>query len=205
MPQEALVYWSAPDAAIPSLPQGWGRLLRQAHREVLADTHITGVVDLNTTQMTVRAVTKVRPGSHVHMQNEYRRLLKQVMYDSAPAARSGWRHCNCDGHGESEPARPVARSTRVGHDRGPFSRKPRILSAGRRNQRLRRERGQALLEFALVLPLLVSILIAALLLARVLWSHQVVWALAGEAARAGALGASAGRGRGRSQQVLGQV
>jgi small-conductance mechanosensitive channel len=65
-----------------------GRLLRQAHREVLADTHITGVVDLNTTQMTVRAVTKVRPGSHVHMQNEYRRLLKQVMYDSAPVARS---------------------------------------------------------------------------------------------------------------------
>jgi len=70
---------------------------------------------------------------------------------------------------------------------------------------LRRDQGQGLIEFALVLPLLVSILIAALLLARVLWSHQVVWALAGEAARAGALGASAAdadhRARDRASQM----
>ena len=70
---------------------------------------------------------------------------------------------------------------------------------------MRRERGVALLEFALVLPLLVSILVAALLLARVLWSHQVVWALAGEAARAGALGASAADADQRARDRAGQM
>ncbi len=60
-----------------------GRRLRQAHREVLADTHIHGLVDLTTTEMTVRAVTKVRPGAHVAMQNDYRRLLKQVLDQNA--------------------------------------------------------------------------------------------------------------------------
>jgi len=70
---------------------------------------------------------------------------------------------------------------------------------------LRRERGQALVELALVLPLLVSILVAALLLARVLWSHQVVWALAGEAGRAGALGASASDADRRARERAGQM
>jgi moderate conductance mechanosensitive channel len=56
-----------------------GRRLRQAHREVLADTQIHGLVDFSTSDMTVRAVTKVRPGAHAAMQNEYRRLLKQVL------------------------------------------------------------------------------------------------------------------------------
>ena len=65
-----------------------GRQLRLAHREVLAETHISGLVDLSTTQMTVRAVTKVRPGSHTAMQNEYRRLLKHVMYQKAGADRT---------------------------------------------------------------------------------------------------------------------
>ncbi len=55
-----------------------GRRLRQAHHEVLAETQIHGLVELGTTEMTVRAVTKVRPGTHGAMQNEYRRLLKQV-------------------------------------------------------------------------------------------------------------------------------
>ncbi|HEY8742734.1 MAG TPA: TadE family protein, partial [Chloroflexota bacterium] len=70
---------------------------------------------------------------------------------------------------------------------------------------MRRDQGQGLIEFALVLPLLVSILIAALLLARVLWSHQVVWALAGEAARAGALGASAADADQRARDRAGQM
>lgn len=68
-----------------------------------------------------------------------------------------------------------------------------------------RSRAQGLLEFALVLPLVVGLLVAALLVARVLWSHQVVWALAGEAARAGALGATATdadqRARGQADQM----
>jgi hypothetical protein len=29
--------------------------------------------------MTIRAVTKVQPGSHVAMQNEYRRLLRETL------------------------------------------------------------------------------------------------------------------------------
>jgi small-conductance mechanosensitive channel len=63
-----------------------GRRLRQAHREVLADTHIHGLIDFTTTDMTVRAVTKVRPGAHAAMQNEYRRLLKQVLDQNAAGA-----------------------------------------------------------------------------------------------------------------------
>jgi len=55
-----------------------GQRLRQAHQEVLADTEIQGLVDLGTSDMTVRAVTKVMPGTHGIMQSEYRRLLKQV-------------------------------------------------------------------------------------------------------------------------------
>jgi len=60
-----------------------GRRLRQGHREVLAETHIHGLVNYSTTEMTVRAVTKVRPGTHCAMQNEYRRLLKEVL-DQGP-------------------------------------------------------------------------------------------------------------------------
>jgi moderate conductance mechanosensitive channel len=65
-----------------------GRLLRQAHSEVLADTRIHGLVDLGTTEMTVRAVTKVRPGTHAAMQNEYRRILKQVLDQKALASKT---------------------------------------------------------------------------------------------------------------------
>src|SRR5258708_32194791 len=60
-----------------------GRRLRQAHHEVLAETRIHGLVELTTSDMTVRAVTKVRPGAHAAMQNEYRRLLKEVLDQNA--------------------------------------------------------------------------------------------------------------------------
>jgi small conductance mechanosensitive channel len=55
-----------------------GRRLRQTRHEVLADTQIQGLVELGASEMTVRAVTKVRPGTHEALENEYRRLLKQV-------------------------------------------------------------------------------------------------------------------------------
>jgi small conductance mechanosensitive channel len=56
-----------------------GQRLRKAHREVLAETQIHGLIDLGTSDMTVRAVTRVRPGCHGEMQSAYRRLLKQVL------------------------------------------------------------------------------------------------------------------------------
>ncbi len=55
-----------------------GKRLRQQHREVLADTEVHGIVDLGPAEMTVRAVTKVKPGTHGKMQSEYRRMLKEV-------------------------------------------------------------------------------------------------------------------------------
>src|SRR5262249_50246818 len=55
-----------------------GERLRKEHPEVLADTEIHGIVDLKGSDMTVRAVTRVLPGTHEAIQNEYRRLLKQV-------------------------------------------------------------------------------------------------------------------------------
>jgi moderate conductance mechanosensitive channel len=56
-----------------------GLRLRQARKEVLAETHVQGLVELGTSEMVVRAVTKVEPGTHGAMQSEYRRLLKQVL------------------------------------------------------------------------------------------------------------------------------
>jgi small-conductance mechanosensitive channel len=56
-----------------------GRRLKSTRREVLAETIIKGLVDLSPSEMTVRAVTKVTPGSHAAMQCEYRKLLKEVM------------------------------------------------------------------------------------------------------------------------------
>lgn len=55
-----------------------GRKLRQTRREVLADTVVKGLIDLSPGEMTIRAVTKVQPGAHHAMQNEFRRLLKEV-------------------------------------------------------------------------------------------------------------------------------
>ena len=37
--------------------------------------------------MTVRAVTRVQPGTHTAMENEYRRLLKQVFDEGATAVQ----------------------------------------------------------------------------------------------------------------------
>jgi small conductance mechanosensitive channel len=56
-----------------------GRRLRQARKEVVGDTEIQGLVELGTSDMTIRAVTRVQPGAHTAMQNEYRRLLKQTL------------------------------------------------------------------------------------------------------------------------------
>jgi small conductance mechanosensitive channel len=61
-----------------------GRRLRQSRKEVLEDTQVHGLIDLGSSDMTVRAVTKVLPGTHGSMQNEYRRLLKQV-FDQNPS------------------------------------------------------------------------------------------------------------------------
>jgi small conductance mechanosensitive channel len=57
-----------------------GRRLRRDHGDaVLADTEVRGLVDLGLADMTVRAVTRVRPGNHELVQSEYRRLLRQVL------------------------------------------------------------------------------------------------------------------------------
>jgi small conductance mechanosensitive channel len=60
-----------------------GKRLRQAHSEVLTETRIQGLLDLGTSDMTVRAITKVKPGTHWAMQNEYRKILKQI-FDEKP-------------------------------------------------------------------------------------------------------------------------
>jgi moderate conductance mechanosensitive channel len=62
-----------------------GERLRQERTEVLAETEILGLVDLKVAEMTVRAVTKVLPGTHEVVQSEYRRLLKQAL-DEANSA-----------------------------------------------------------------------------------------------------------------------
>jgi len=64
-----------------------GRRLRQARKEVLEDTQVHGLIDLGSSDMTIRAVTKVQPGTHGSMQNEYRRLLKQVFDQNSPGPR----------------------------------------------------------------------------------------------------------------------
>lgn len=60
-----------------------GKRLRDRRREVMADTVVKGLVDLTQSDMTIRAVTKVQPGTHLTMQQEYRRILKDVFDDSA--------------------------------------------------------------------------------------------------------------------------
>lgn len=62
-----------------------GRRLRKSHREVLGDTVIKGIVDLTPSDMVIRAVTRVQPGTHLAMQTEYRRMLKEV-FDEQKAA-----------------------------------------------------------------------------------------------------------------------
>lgn len=65
-----------------------GRYLQEMYPErVLAQTHVQGLVDLGTDVMTVRAVTKVQPGTHGEMQSEYRRLLKLQLLGGSGAER----------------------------------------------------------------------------------------------------------------------
>lgn len=64
-----------------------GRRLRQTHREALADTVVKGLIDLSPSDMVIRAVTKVQPGTHLLMQQEYRRLLKEV-FDEGQAPKA---------------------------------------------------------------------------------------------------------------------
>jgi small-conductance mechanosensitive channel len=64
-----------------------GRRLRQSRKEVLADTVIKGIVDMTPGDMTIRAVTKVMPGTHHAMQNEYRRQLREVFDEQKKAAQ----------------------------------------------------------------------------------------------------------------------
>jgi len=60
-----------------------GRRLRERRREVMGETIIKGLVDLTPTDMVIRAVTKSQPGTHLTMQQEYRRLLKEVFDEGA--------------------------------------------------------------------------------------------------------------------------
>jgi small conductance mechanosensitive channel len=64
-----------------------GRRLRQTRREVLGETVVKGLLDLSPSDMVLRAVTKVQPGTHSIMQNEYRRLLKEV-FDTRSTAKA---------------------------------------------------------------------------------------------------------------------
>jgi moderate conductance mechanosensitive channel len=63
-----------------------GRRLKEKHAEVLAETEILGLIELGTSDMTIRAVTKAEPGTHEAMENEYRRLLKIVFDEAHPAS-----------------------------------------------------------------------------------------------------------------------
>ena len=60
-----------------------GKRMRDRRREVMGDTVIKGLVDLTPADMTIRAVTKVQPGTHLLMQQEYRKILKEVFDENA--------------------------------------------------------------------------------------------------------------------------
>jgi small conductance mechanosensitive channel len=64
-----------------------GRRLRERRAEVMDDTIIKGLVELTPADMTIRAVTKVQPGTHLAIQQEYRTILKEV-FDETAAANS---------------------------------------------------------------------------------------------------------------------
>ena len=63
-----------------------GKRLRERRRETMGDTIIKGLVDLTPSDMVIRAVTKVQPGTHLTMQQEYRRILKEVFDENARAS-----------------------------------------------------------------------------------------------------------------------
>lgn len=60
-----------------------GKRLRERRREVMGETVIKGLVELTPADMTIRAVTKVQPGTHLTMQQEYRKILKEVFDESS--------------------------------------------------------------------------------------------------------------------------
>ena len=60
-----------------------GRRLRQRKQEAIGETVIKGLVDLTPSDMVIRAVTKVQPGTHLTMQQEYRKILKEVFDERA--------------------------------------------------------------------------------------------------------------------------
>ncbi len=62
-----------------------GKRLRERRREVTGETAIKGLVELTPGDMTIRAVTKVQPGTHLVMQQEYRKTLKEVFDERACA------------------------------------------------------------------------------------------------------------------------
>ena len=43
------------------------------------DAVVKGLIELTPADMTIRSVTRVQPGTHLAMQQEYRRLLKAVL------------------------------------------------------------------------------------------------------------------------------
>ena len=55
-----------------------GKRLKQTRREVLGETVVKGLIELTPADMTIRAVTKVQPGTHIAMQSEYRKHLKEI-------------------------------------------------------------------------------------------------------------------------------
>src|SRR5205814_4857684 len=71
---------------VAAMREAGARLGRERGDDVLAETEVQGLVDLGTTEMTVRAATRVRPGAQAAMQNEYRRLLKEVLDERRDAA-----------------------------------------------------------------------------------------------------------------------
>ena len=61
--------------------------LRRSRTEILADTTIQGVIGQTLADTTVRAITKVKPGSHQLIENEFRRVLKAFL-DQIAAAKT---------------------------------------------------------------------------------------------------------------------
>lgn len=65
-----------------------GKQLRQTRREVLSDTVVQGVIELNLKDVTIRATTRVRPGTQKPVEMEYRRLLERLIAPRPPESAS---------------------------------------------------------------------------------------------------------------------
>lgn len=62
------------------------RHLRRNRSEILADTTIQGIIGQTLSETTVRAITKVKPGTHQMIENEFRRVLRAYLDQLAAAA-----------------------------------------------------------------------------------------------------------------------